>query len=353
MSRISQISQKRRTRELASRDRVGRYVRDLIWKAVRSFVRRHWKMLLILLFYPLAIALILSLFMRGAERWLFIGAVGISGPWMVVILIILWSGVASQLMGLEGESYTADVLRKFRHAGWVLVNGIVIKSGDIDHVVIGPAGVLVIESKWSHDMWPAGKDERSFMADRLSRAISQARQNRSDVEWRFGKSLQGARVRAICVLWSSQDTSMNPDWFEVGDVTVIRGAALESWLKNLTEVTLDQQGIERIHKAIERQASNRDELVQAKSGAPRRTLNKYIAHYIVAPFMGFVSALAVIAVTSRVGALWTIGATLLFVFIGFVARQFAGLRQFALGWIGTCLALSLWFLVLMIRALVG
>jgi hypothetical protein len=47
-----------------------------------------------------------------------------------------------------GEKATAKRVRGLVRRGWVLVNDIDIGLGNIDHVLIGPPGVFLLESKW-------------------------------------------------------------------------------------------------------------------------------------------------------------------------------------------------------------
>ena len=49
--------------------------------------------------------------------------------------------------GAEGEKATAKALRGLVRSGWTLVNDIDWGKGNIDHVLIGPAGVFVLETK--------------------------------------------------------------------------------------------------------------------------------------------------------------------------------------------------------------
>jgi hypothetical protein len=49
--------------------------------------------------------------------------------------------------GAEGEKATARKLRPLLDHGWTLLNDIETEHGNIDHVVVGPAGVFMLESK--------------------------------------------------------------------------------------------------------------------------------------------------------------------------------------------------------------
>ena len=49
--------------------------------------------------------------------------------------------------GADGEKATARQLRPLLKQGWALYHDIEIEHGNIDHVLVGPAGVFMLESK--------------------------------------------------------------------------------------------------------------------------------------------------------------------------------------------------------------
>jgi hypothetical protein len=55
--------------------------------------------------------------------------------------------------GLDGEMSTAKELRRLRRAGWRAVHNLHCKAGDVDHVAVGPGGVVVLETKSSSADW--------------------------------------------------------------------------------------------------------------------------------------------------------------------------------------------------------
>lgn len=343
LNAFNRLNANLRTRQLGSDERVGRHSRDIIWKQIESYVRLNWKVLLALLVAPIVGSIPGLLLMKGSERSIAIGAIGISGFWLVLIVIILWSGVASTVMGLEGERLTADILRPFRSKGWFLVNGMKIKGkADIDHVLVGPVGILVVETKWSHERWPMGDKSKKFMFDRLAAAVAQVNLNRSDIRWRFGKIINDATVMAVCVLWSAEGFAGDTEWFEHRGVIVVRGQSLTKWLNTLTAETLDPSSIERIKKVIEKQVLSRDEVDLNYSDPPRPTIHKLFLRSFLAPFLGFLLPLYLLAAVSRANQLWLDASVLLiFPILGIMARRISFLRQAALVWIATSLGLCL------------
>ena len=111
-----------------------------------------------------------------------------------------------------------------RRNGWRAVTGLKLRDqSDIDHVAVGPPGVLVVETKWSACSWPFDGGG-GFMAEQLHQAVGQTERNAGHVRGFFARERQGARVRPALVLYSpSIPDPDDPEWFESRGVTVIRG----------------------------------------------------------------------------------------------------------------------------------
>src|SRR5205823_4975822 len=56
---------------------------------------------------------------------------------------------AQQMLGLRGEQHVSALLARDLPDDYVLINGLALPraGGDIDHLVIGPTGVFVLETK--------------------------------------------------------------------------------------------------------------------------------------------------------------------------------------------------------------
>jgi len=54
------------------------------------------------------------------------------------------------LSGVYGEDNTREVLRRARRKRhiWSWIDNLEIQSADVDHLVIAPAGIYAIDSKW-------------------------------------------------------------------------------------------------------------------------------------------------------------------------------------------------------------
>jgi hypothetical protein len=56
--------------------------------------------------------------------------------------------VARWEWGAEAEQRTAKALRPVTGSGWFAVHDVPCRLGNMDHVLVGPAGVFVLETKW-------------------------------------------------------------------------------------------------------------------------------------------------------------------------------------------------------------
>ena len=172
------------------------------------------------------------------------------------------------LQGIEGEKAVGQYLERLRETGYDVFHDIVAPGFNIDHVLIGPAGVLTIETKtWSK---PLKGDARimfdgekliagSFSPDRdpINQARAQATWLRSVLADSTGKTY---KVRPVVLF---------PGWFIEkppnvrSDVWVLEPKALPAFLGGEPS-TLDAQDsklaafhLSRFIRSIERQNDSR------------------------------------------------------------------------------------------------
>jgi hypothetical protein len=135
--------------------------RSVLWTARWAVVRRNkvvfaatsGAVLLVLvaigLIYSVAVG---SDFLAGFVS----GSLGVGFVAGLLWLVDAEAGKHNDRFGTYGEEATARLFetRRMRRAGWAIVHNIPFDGiGDVDHVVVGPAGVLVIESKWANTPW--------------------------------------------------------------------------------------------------------------------------------------------------------------------------------------------------------
>ncbi|HET6399535.1 MAG TPA: nuclease-related domain-containing protein [Candidatus Thermoplasmatota archaeon] len=115
-------------------------------------------------------------------------------------------------LGLAGERAVAQALESLKARGYTVVHDLKVPEGNVDHVVVGPAGLFVLETK-TRSRWPGARVAASEGRLRVggrdeSAAVVQVRRNASRVRGLLG--LHDSTVvdsKAVVVL---------PGWY-VGD----------------------------------------------------------------------------------------------------------------------------------------
>lgn len=347
MNSINRINDAVRTRGLSSPSHTGRYARDKSWEKIEASAKKQWKALLLMIVLPTILAMPFVLLKKGPERWLVLGATGISGLWLAGVFVVLWAGVANTLMGLVAEGYTTDTLRKFGGKRWHLINGMKLKGEtDIDHVFIGPLGLIVFETKWSGSRWPMPVTDDGYMYSEFDDAVKQVQRNRIRLLDHFGKVLDGMPVRAVCVLWSGQNLAEDLPIRQVDEVTVVRGPKLDSFLEGLDGVHVAPQVLDRVWARFREHALQRDRKEQGGPKPPRPALGSLMTRFFVYPTFG----LAIPAYAFVASALphqdWIVYVTLtVLLIIGFVMWRAKTLRPTAFVWLATVIGISVYLAI--------
>ncbi len=150
--------------------------------------------------------------------------------------------------GAEGEASTAIELEKLNDLGWKTVHDRALGRKNVDHVLVGPGGVLAIDSKnWSGmvEIVDGVVRRDGFAQPRLPDA---ARRTAAQINRELKSSTStNPWVQAVIVLWA--DFPQNH--LSIDNVTYVAGDTLSAWLYSL-ETKLSRQEIEEIAGAIER-----------------------------------------------------------------------------------------------------
>jgi hypothetical protein len=158
-------------------------------------------------------------------------------------------------MGDEAEQWTAQQLRRLTRRGWRLINHFGLRTDDIDHVLIGPGGAFVFETKWSASDWLT-----AFSRRREGEAVEQVLANaRSMRLWHPVKSRQ-VPVTPVVVLWG-KGLSKWPEDHRIRVVEgafVITGRALRGWLEGQDARLVAPSTIDEVWQAMDAQVTGRD-----------------------------------------------------------------------------------------------
>lgn len=182
-----------------------------------------------------------------------------ASPWLptvvgaLIVLALVFAGwrrlvaLRSVEQGLEGEITVGQTLERLRRLGYEVLHDVPggLQGSNIDHVLIGPGGVFVIETKtWSK----VGDQKITYDGQRItvdghdrSKPLGQARACRDDVRKRLTERFPGKEipVRAIVVFagWyiHSPKGRSGPD-----DVWVLNEGGVEKWIAKEDERLPDE-----------------------------------------------------------------------------------------------------------------
>lgn len=276
----------RRRRALASDARAGSWARGRARTVQREFLREHWKLFGCFVVGVWAIAILCGMTMPNAfMNGLVVGAGLVTSPAAVWVFTVQITGSAPVMMGDQAEQWTAQELRRLRRAGWLVINHFVLGTDDIDHVLLGPGGAFVLETKWSGSPWDSG-----FGRQRQRDAIIQAATNARSLRlWHPFKS-RDIPVRPVVVLWGRGLSKWPKEHQvrEIGSATVVTGPALRAWAGQLGGARMTRSEVEQAWEALETQVARRDPLDMAKHPLPT-SLAEWATRAGVAVFTGVAS----------------------------------------------------------------
>lgn len=138
--------------------------------------------------------------------------------------------------GADGERWTEKQLRRLEAAGWAAAHDLTAKYGNVDHLVIGPGGVFLLDSKnWFGDVHvqngvatvtPRDNPDAAWSLPRLTNGLRGASAaNKEALE-----KLTGVRtwVQPVVVVWAPFEQR----YIESAGVYFIAGQALADWLRD-------------------------------------------------------------------------------------------------------------------------
>lgn len=312
-------------RELPA-SRAGSASRRIARERQRDFVKRTWRPLLALVVLGLVLTPLVALIAPAALDGLIVGAWIASVLWFVGIVVVLFTGSGAQLMGGVAERWTADELRRLRSSGWQSHHSVrLLQRGDIDHLAVGPAGVVVLETKWRSGDWDP-TDPDSWATQKGERQLVEGMRR---VNLWLKRHAGSAMTHAILVAWGT-------DSFDIttlpSGIVIVPGADLREYLSGLAAGELDEDRRAAVHAEIERQIARRqtadDERGERITPALSDSLMHLAGKALAALAGAFAAGWAVVAI-----ATWPALALLFAAAMAglWVARGWALVRSFAVG----------------------
>lgn len=176
---------------------------------------------------PIVVMLVLpySNFWRGFFIGFWVAVV--CGGMLVIGLV--GSGSLNLFLGAQGEDATASEFtsKKRRRQGWRIVHGLVLNDVELDHIAVGPGGVLAIESKWRSSSWRSTADVEPAAVDQTRRNAQRVRSLIRSREFGFVT----IDVHPVLILWGPGAPADAPN--EIEGVHVFTNGnlnELHSWL---------------------------------------------------------------------------------------------------------------------------
>jgi Nuclease-related domain len=247
----------------AARRSPGQFARERFRERRRAWRRRIWWILPLAAAFEIAVATGFGLLLQPQRLELYVGiGIGIALAMVMIFLDSPPAHIERWRQGAEGEKATAKALRRFTRNGWALIHDVDTGRGNFDHILVGPAGVFLLESKnlgglirvdqgvltvrWREDP-NDGYDIRHLTPCMKARAAELSAALRRT-------SLGRVWVQPIVVLWGTFEQrsieSQGVAWVrgsDLSDVLAARpatfseesrvkaAAALENWLKEHAE----------------------------------------------------------------------------------------------------------------------
>jgi hypothetical protein len=198
------------------------------------------------------------LWIRTFEIGIFLTAMVGAIAWV----LHLTTGTHNRYLGKIGEEQTEEAVlgRRRRWNGWRVINGLYFRGhGDIDHVLVGPGGVFVFESKWTSVPWKV--DKEGIIGTEGRDPLIQARHGALKIErmLRFGPERFDVTVHPVVILWGPGAPQMSQGWAEVDGVLIAEGRCRRKWIRQLNRSALQRPLVESVTRTLEAQLNRQVE----------------------------------------------------------------------------------------------
>lgn len=277
-----------RRAELAGQQRAGAYSRREIRVRRREVLREHWRHFVVILIIGFVTALGAMLLLPNQVSEYAVGAIGVITLWVGTSAMRWMDGMSNHRLGVAGEEWTADELRKLRKRNWRVVNHVMLEkgSGDIDHAVLGPGGFFAVDSKYRTD-WSTSTGSLDDLA-RRSRRQADALQRRLQVKV--------PTVQPAVVLWGPRVSKVFDDVFEHDGVLFCVGRAFVEHVAALDEI-VDQPEVDQAFTRLDEYVAKRDIGEARDHGDRARPIIDHVQDLTIATFLAAATLLALITAT--------------------------------------------------------
>jgi hypothetical protein len=184
-----------------------------------------------------------------------IAVIGTATVCVLVGLAVVFSGGVSWLVGGQAERWTGEALQRFGPE-WRFAHNLEFVVGeppysfpvDVDHVAVGPSGVVVIETKYSSEQVDLDADR---LEPKVRRAAEQAHQNAKRIRDLLVTMPVTPQVTPLVIYWGFRPTMPKEPIRYLGRTLVVMGPDIDRWIDALKERQSDPQVIQEAWQRIE------------------------------------------------------------------------------------------------------
>jgi hypothetical protein len=194
-----------------------------------------WRYVPAVLFYCAFCSLFIVYFAWASSpeaAWMFTGFAG--GVSLLLLYIATDTVSANRIESAAiAESSTSSEVRKLHRTGWRVIDNLPFDKFDVDHIAVGPGGVVVLETKWTSD---GLTDAKGRLNRDGHRAVDQVEQNVPRIDAVLEGRGSAVRVSHACVVSWGMHRIPEPMTSRRRGITVIDGAQLGAFLTELETV---------------------------------------------------------------------------------------------------------------------
>jgi hypothetical protein len=302
---------RRRRQQLAGDNRTAVWARRRNRDERLHVLRASWRACTgMLVVAGVLITVVAFLFQSPFVRGMFVGTSITAVIGTIAYFVLALSGTVAPGIGAMAETWSASELRRLTKHGWLVINGVPLEGRDLDHVLIGPGGVIAIESKWSAYGWRLHPPD-----DQVEAAIGQATANARSLRLWEAVKASGAPVASAVLLWggtraTTPDRPSEPVCLPDQTVVAYGFVAVRAWIDSLvssTGVAFDPAAAETVWRALDHLVAERERV--DPSAAPPKSVDRMFWTAMAALVMFFAAVVSSVALytVSRSWWIWAVG----------------------------------------------
>jgi hypothetical protein len=151
----------------------------------------------------------------------------------ILAAVAVLSGGVNWITGSVGESWSGEVLESLG-PDWTVLHNLKFTDGrrdppreyDVDHVAVGPHGILVVESKYSTESIDLDAERLSYQIDR---SITQVSRNELRIRRLLPTSSGRLPIYPVLIYWGWKVKLPTQPVRPAGRVSIVMGADVKRW----------------------------------------------------------------------------------------------------------------------------